>query len=83
MDKFEEFQTIMEKNNELFTTFRQEMEKVFTYFQQNITTEFVRDYFKQLLFGQTLYWSGYDLIFAQKLPQIVTDLDTLKIKFLS
>lgn len=29
MDKFEEFQTTMAKSNELFTTFRQEMEKVF------------------------------------------------------
>ncbi|XP_060992095.1 gamma-taxilin-like isoform X3 [Dama dama] len=28
MDKFEEFQTTMEKSNELFTTFRQEMEKM-------------------------------------------------------
>lgn len=28
MDKFEEFQTTMAKSNELFTTFRQEMEKV-------------------------------------------------------
>lgn len=30
MDKFEEFQTTMAKSNELFTTFRQEMEKVLT-----------------------------------------------------
>lgn len=28
MDKFEEFQTTMAKSNELFTTFRQEMEKM-------------------------------------------------------
>lgn len=32
MDKFEEFQNTMAKSNELFTTFRQEMEKVFAYF---------------------------------------------------
>lgn len=32
MDKFEEFQTTMAKSNELFTTFRQEMEKVIAYF---------------------------------------------------
>ena len=36
MDKFEEFQTTMAKSNELFTTFRQEMEKVFTYFKWSI-----------------------------------------------
>lgn len=34
MDKFEEFQTTMAKSNELFTTFRQEMEKVFIYFSR-------------------------------------------------
>ncbi len=28
MDKFEEFQTTLAKSNEVFTTFRQEMEKV-------------------------------------------------------
>lgn len=28
MDKFEEFQTTLSKSNEVFTTFRQEMEKV-------------------------------------------------------
>ena len=35
MDKFEEFQTTMAKSNELFTTFRQEMEKVFIYFSRS------------------------------------------------
>lgn len=35
MDKFEEFQTTMAKSNELFTTFRQEMEKVFVCFLVN------------------------------------------------
>ena len=30
MDKFEEFQTTLAKSNEVFTTFRQEMEKVGT-----------------------------------------------------
>lgn len=28
MDKFEEFQSTLAKSNEVFTTFRQEMEKV-------------------------------------------------------
>lgn len=28
MDKFEEFQTTLAKSNEVFTTFRQEMQKV-------------------------------------------------------
>lgn len=32
MDKFEEFQTTMAQSNELFTTFREEMEEVFVYF---------------------------------------------------